>query len=59
MSETAGCSGTPLAAKLGTKAGTRTLLVGAPAGWSLPDPPPTATLHTRPGLQLVRRLRDR
>ena len=49
MSETAGYSGTPLATKLGVKAGTRALLVGAPAGWLLPDPPPTATVHTRPG----------
>jgi hypothetical protein len=48
MSETAGYSGTPLAAKLGITSATRALLVGAPAGWALPDPPPTATVHTRP-----------
>jgi hypothetical protein len=48
MSEPAGYSGTPLAAKLGIKAATRALLVGVPIGWQLPDPPPTATVHTRP-----------
>jgi hypothetical protein len=49
MSESAGYSGTPLAAKLGIRAATRALLVGTPAGWVLPDPPPTATIHAKPG----------
>jgi hypothetical protein len=49
MSETPGYSGTPLAAKLGIKAGTRTLIAGAPPGWVLPDPPDSATVHTRTG----------
>lgn len=45
---TAGYSGTPLAAKLGIKDGTRTLLVGAPdlPGLALP---PGATVHRRRG----------
>jgi len=44
----AGYSGTPLAAKLGVQAGTRTLLVSAPA---LPafDPPEGAVIHQRRG----------
>ena len=50
MSETAGYSGTPLATKLGIKAATRVLVSGAPAGWVLPDPPQTAAVHTRAGL---------
>lgn len=43
---TSGYSGTPLAAKLGIKVGTRCLLVGAP---QLPDldAPPGATVHRR------------
>lgn len=49
MSEMPGHSPAPLAAKLGIRAGTRALLVGAPAGWVLPDPPGSATVHTRPG----------
>jgi hypothetical protein len=47
MIEPAGYSGTPLAAKLGIKAGSRVLLAGAPADWRLPDPPATATVQTR------------
>ena len=35
----AGYSGTPLAKKLGLKEGHSLLLVGAPAGWSVPDMP--------------------
>ena len=35
----AGYSGTPLARKLGLKEGHALLLVGAPAGWSVPDMP--------------------
>ncbi|HET6915432.1 MAG TPA: hypothetical protein VFH56_05020 [Acidimicrobiales bacterium] len=35
----AGYSGTPLAKKLGLKEGHALLLVGAPAGWSVPDMP--------------------
>ncbi|HLY33952.1 MAG TPA: hypothetical protein VKQ07_05425 [Jatrophihabitantaceae bacterium] len=44
----AGYSGTPLAAKLGVKGGTRALLVAAP---SLPglEPPPDAVVHRRRG----------
>ena len=34
-----GYSGTPLARKLGLKEGHSLLLVGAPAGWSVPDVP--------------------
>ena len=44
---TAGYSGTPLARKLGVAAGHRVLLVGAPPGWALPEPPPAATVHRR------------
>ena len=35
----AGYSGTPLARKLGVKAGHRVLLSGSPTGWSVPDLP--------------------
>lgn len=35
-----GYSSTPLARKLGVKAGGRVLLVDAPPGWLIPDPPP-------------------
>jgi hypothetical protein len=34
-----GYSATPLARKLGIKQGSRVVLVGAPAGWSVPDVP--------------------
>ena len=44
---TAGYSGTPLAAKLGIKAGSRVLVVGAPPGWALTDAP--VRVHTRAG----------
>ncbi|BEP11828.1 hypothetical protein acdb102_01390 [Acidothermaceae bacterium B102] len=47
MTESPGYSGTPLAAKLGIKAGTRALLAGAPSGWALPDPPASAIIHVR------------
>lgn len=36
----AGYSGTPLARKLGLKPGHRLVLLHAPAGWGVPDPPP-------------------
>ena len=36
---TAGYSGTPLARKLGVKEGNRLTLLGAPAGWTVPDLP--------------------
>jgi hypothetical protein len=49
MGEGAGYSGTALATKLGIKPATRTLLAGTPQGWALPDPPPTATVHAKPG----------
>jgi hypothetical protein len=49
MRETPGYSGTPLAAKLGITAGTRALVTGAPPDWVLPDPPESATVHTRAG----------
>jgi hypothetical protein len=39
----AGCSGTPLAKKLGVKAGGRLLTRKAPPGWHLDDPPPDTT----------------
>jgi hypothetical protein len=45
----AGYSGTPLPRKHGIKAGSRVLLVDAPAGFDLGELPATATLHTRPG----------
>jgi len=41
--------GTPLAAKLGIKPGSRLLLVGAPALPALDDLPPGVSRHTRPG----------
>jgi hypothetical protein len=44
---TAGYSGTPLAAKLGIKAGSRVLVAAAPSGWALADAP--APVHTRAG----------
>jgi hypothetical protein len=37
-----------LATKLGIKVGTRALLVGRPAGWVLPEPPATSTIHAKP-----------
>ncbi|HEY1833986.1 MAG TPA: DUF3052 domain-containing protein [Solirubrobacteraceae bacterium] len=50
-----GYSGTPLHKKLGLKAGSRLTLIGAPAGWSVPELPPesksrrarTATFEAR------------
>jgi hypothetical protein len=45
----AGYSGTPLARKLGVAAGTRVLLDGAPAGFSLGDLPPAARVRRRAG----------
>jgi len=38
-SQIAGYSGTPLAKKLGIKAGHTVLLVGCPRGWAIPDLP--------------------
>jgi hypothetical protein len=43
----AGYSGTPLATKLGVKAGSRLLLDSTPEGWSLPASP--VEPHRRPG----------
>jgi hypothetical protein len=45
----AGYSGTPLAQKLGIKAGSTVLLDGAPAGFDLADAPPDATVLRRAG----------
>lgn len=46
-----GYSATPLARKLGIKEGTRTALVGAPPGWTVPDLPDGSTVarRARPG----------
>jgi hypothetical protein len=38
-----GYSGTPLWKKLGLKPGSQLTLLGAPAGWSVPELPPQAT----------------
>ena len=46
---TAGYSGTPLAAKLGIKAGSRLLLDGAPDDVPLEPLPDGVALHRRPG----------
>jgi hypothetical protein len=48
MAAQAGYSGTPLAAKLGIRDGSRVLLVGAPDGLRL-DLPPGVELHRRAG----------
>jgi hypothetical protein len=45
----AGYSGTPLATKLGVRAGSRVLLDGAPAGFDLPLLPEDVQLHSRLG----------
>jgi len=44
-----GYSGTPLHRKLGIKHDSRVLVVAAPPTFSIPDVPPGATVHTRPG----------
>jgi hypothetical protein len=44
----AGYSGTPLAKKLGIKAGHTLLLAGAPPGWEIPDLPPGVVIRRRP-----------
>jgi hypothetical protein len=44
---TAGYSGTPLAAKIGVKAGQRVLLIGAPREWSIEDLPPNVRVLRR------------
>lgn len=49
MSATSGYSGTPLAAKLGIKAGSRVLLDGAPAGLDLGELPAGAVVQRRAG----------
>lgn len=49
MSRPAGYSGTPLPKKLGIAEGTRTLLDGAPDGFSLGDLPPGAVVRRRAG----------
>jgi hypothetical protein len=46
---TAGYSGTPLAQKLGIKAGSRALLVAAPTGFELDALPRDAVVHRRRG----------
>jgi hypothetical protein len=45
----AGYSGTPLAAKLGVRVGSRVLLAAAPAGFAIPDLPDGVTVHRRAG----------
>jgi hypothetical protein len=49
MTVAAGYSGTPLAAKLGIKAGSTVLLDGAPAGFELDELPPDVTVQRRVG----------
>ena len=49
MTSTVGYSGTPLPRKLGIKAGSRVLVVGAPDGFSLGELPTDVVLHSRPG----------
>ena len=44
---TAGYSGTPLHRKLGIKPDSRVLVSAAPPGFSVPDVPRSATVHTR------------
>jgi hypothetical protein len=46
---TSGYSGTPLAAKLGIKAGHRVLLIGAAREWSIRDLPQTVRVSRRRG----------
>ena len=48
MTAPVGYSGKPLAAKLGVRAGSRVLLVGAPAGFDLAAPA-GAVVRSRPG----------
>jgi hypothetical protein len=45
----AGYSGTPLAKKLGIKEGHSLLLLGAPAGWHVPDLPSGVDVRRRSG----------
>jgi hypothetical protein len=47
VSQTAGYSGTPLPRKLGIKAGSMVLVVGAPRGFDLGELPPDVTVHRR------------
>jgi hypothetical protein len=49
----AGYSGTPLAKKLGIKPGHRLALVGAPAGWAVPDLPDGVTAGAPEGADVV------
>jgi hypothetical protein len=49
VTSTAGYSGTPLAAKLGVRAGSRVLLDAAPAGFDLGPLPADVTTHARAG----------
>jgi hypothetical protein len=44
-----GYSGTPLAAKLGVRAGDKVLLASAPAGFTIPALPGGVTVHRRAG----------
>ncbi len=48
MSKSAGYSGTPLAKKLGVRAGDGLLLVAAPPGWSVPDRPEEVSVTAEP-----------
>lgn len=48
MSEPAGYSGTPLAKKLGVRAGDALLLVAGPPGWSVPDLPAEVSITGEP-----------
>lgn len=48
MSEPAGYSGTPLAKKLGVRAGDALLLVSGPPGWSVPDLPEGVSVAAEP-----------
>jgi hypothetical protein len=43
----AGYSGTPLARKLGIRTGDAVAVVGAPAGWSIPELPDAVAVRTR------------
>src|SRR4051812_45844984 len=49
MTSATGYSGTPLVRKLGIKPDSRVLIVAAPPDFALPDLPPGALVHTRPG----------
>jgi hypothetical protein len=48
-----GYSATPQARKLELRPGTRLGIIGAPAGWSLVDPPPVVTVEDGPADVLI------